>query len=188
MSHPEAGPLLRRALSREAEGVTVINAGLAVDDLTARLRDEMKLTMGASAGIVVCILFFFMRRLSHVLHVLIPMSMGLVFTAGVMGWLGIHLNPFNFIVLPILIGIGLDDGIHITRRFLESGRVDRVVATTGRSVLMTSLTTVCGFGSLAMADYHVLESMGLMAIVGVGACFLFSVITLPALLRLGEGV
>ncbi|MCP4665430.1 MAG: MMPL family transporter, partial [Deltaproteobacteria bacterium] len=103
---------------------------------------------------------------------------------GVMGWAGIPINLFNFIVLPILIGIGLDDGIHIFRRYQELGDVEKTLASTGRSVFVTTLTTACGFGSLYLAEYHVLKGMGLMTIVGVFSCFFFSVIALPAILRL----
>jgi predicted RND superfamily exporter protein len=133
---------------------------------------------------VLCILILFFRRITSVLLVLLPMTMGLLTTAGVMGWCGINLNLFNFIVLPILIGIGLDDGIHILRRHQELGDVEKTLASTGRSVFLTTLTTACGFGSLSLANYHILKGMGLMAIVGVFACFFFSVITLPAILRL----
>ena len=100
------------------------------------------------------------------------------------GWAGIHLNPFNFIVLPILMGIGLDDGIHIYRRFMEWKDIAHTLSTTGRSILVTTLTTAFGFGSLSLADYHVLKSMGLMTIFGVLACFIFSVIALPPVLAM----
>ena len=104
-------------------------------------------------------------------------------TAGVMGWAQIHLNPFNSIVIPILIGIGLDDGIHIYRRYQEISDMNKTLATTGRSVLVTSWTTMARLGSLSLADYHILRNMGIMAIVGVIACYYFSVITLPVVLQ-----
>ena len=67
---------------------------------------------------------------------------------------------------------------------MELGKIRETLSTTGRSVLVTTLTTACSFGSLSLADYHVLRGMGLMTIFGVLACFIFSVTTLPSILQL----
>jgi len=177
---------LRDELKRSCEGLIVANPGLAVDEMVKEVRNELGITLGAAFLMIIGILLVFFKKPLVLPLVLMPVLMGLFLTAGIMGWAGVHLNPFNFIVLPILVGIGLDDGIHIYRRYHEIGDIKKTLATTGRSVLVTTLTTVCGFGSLSMADYHVLESMGIMAIVGVVMCFIFSVITLPAILKILE--
>jgi predicted RND superfamily exporter protein len=177
---------LRDELAKSCEGLIIVSPGLAVDELVREVRSELKTTMVTAAVLIIGILLMFFRRLSILPFVLMPVILGIFVTAGIMGWAEVNLNPFNFIVLPILIGIGLDDGIHIYRRYQEIGDIGKTLATTGRSVLVTTLTTMCGFGSLSMADYHVLKSMGIMAIVGVVACFVFSVITLPAILRVRE--
>jgi predicted exporter len=176
--------LLQNELSKSLPELIVVNPRLAVRELVREARNALWTTVGCAGFLVLCILILFFRRITSVLLVLLPMTMGLLTTAGVMGWCGINLNLFNFIVLPILIGIGLDDSIHILRRHQELGDVEKTLASTGRSVFLTTLTTACGFGSLSLANYHILKGMGLMAIVGVFACFFFSVITLPAILRL----
>jgi hypothetical protein len=174
---------LKRGLTRSIPDAVVVNPRLAVKELLGEVGGGLWTTVGCAALLVLTILTIFFRRPSSVFLALLPMTMGLLTTAGVMGWAGIHINLFNFIVLPILIGIGLDDGIHIFRRYQELGDVEKTLASTGRSVFVTTLTTACGFGSLYLARYHVLEGMGLMTIVGVFSCFFFSVVTLPALLR-----
>jgi predicted exporter len=179
--------LLRATLSARLPGVIVVNPRLAVRQFLAEVGKELWTTIGLASGLVLGILFLFFRRVSSVLLVLLPMTLGLLTTAGIMGWAGVHINLFNFIVLPILIGIGLDDGIHIFRRYSEMKDIPYTLASTGRSVLVTTLTTACGFGSLLLADYHVLETMGLMTMVGVFACLFFSVMLLPAVLRLLDG-
>lgn len=180
----KAALLLQDGLSKSFPGLIVVNPRLAVRELVSEARSALWITVGCAGFLVLVILILFFRRISSVLLVLLPMTMGLLTTAGVMGWSGINLNLFNFIVLPIILGIGLDDGIHILRRHHELGGVEKTLSSTGRSVFLTTLTTACGFGSLSLANYHVLKGMGLMAIIGVFACFFFSVITLPALLRL----
>jgi predicted RND superfamily exporter protein len=173
-------------LKKSCEELIVANPDLAVDQMVKEVRNELEITLGAAFLIVMGILVAFFRKPLALPLVFMPVIMGLFLTAGIMGWAGVTLNPFNFIVLPILVGIGLDDGIHIFRRYRDIGDIHKTLSTTGRSVLVTTLTTVCGFGSLSMANYHVLESMGIMTIVGVVACFGFSVITLPAILKILE--
>jgi hypothetical protein len=176
---------VREQLRGALNDAVVVNPRLAVEATVAKARGELWRTVGIAAGLVFIILLVFWRKILAVGLVALPMALGLLSTAGIMGWAGVHLNIFNFIVLPMLVGIGLDDGIHVLRRFAELGRVPATLATTGRSILVTTLTTICGFGSLSLADYHVLQSMGLLAIAGVGACFFFSVTVLPAMLQLG---
>ncbi len=163
-----------------------VNPQLAIDDFVRQSRSDMWQALGLVGFFVVIVLWVYFRNPRRVFLALMPVSMGLAATAGLMGWFGVHLNIFNFIVLPILVGIGLDDGIHILARYAESGDVAGTIRSTGRSILVTTLTTICGFGSLFLARYHVLESMGLFAIIGISACFFFSIVTLPALLKLLE--
>jgi predicted RND superfamily exporter protein len=175
---------LQARLSESFPDIILVNPRIAVGELVSEVQNELKTTLLLAGIIVIFILAIFLRRISALILTLLPMSLGLAATAGVMGWAGINLNPFNFIVLPILLGIGLDDGIHIYRRFMELREIRETLSTTGRSVLVTTLTTACGFGSLSLADYHVLKGMGLMTIFGVLACFIFSVTTLPSILGL----
>jgi predicted RND superfamily exporter protein len=84
----------------------------------------------------------------------------------------------------MIVGIGIDDGIHIIHRYLEDSRCDihRAVQYTGRAVAMTSFTTMVGFGSLVIAQYRALSSMGWIIILGIGSCLLTSLFLLPPLL------
>jgi len=164
----------------------VVSPRLAINELATEARKGMWTTITIASLLVIGILMFFLRSIRSVLFVSLPMVMGLLVTAGIMGWLGIRLNLFNFIVLPMLIGIGLDDGIHVLKRYQEIGNVKETLQSTGRSVFLTTLTTICGFGSLSLANYHVLKGMGLLAIFGVFACFVFTVTTLAPLLKLHE--
>ena len=54
----------------------------------------------------------------------------------------------------------------------------------GRAVLISALTTIAGFGSLAFADYPALASIGWATNLGVGFTVLFALVTLPAVMFL----
>lgn len=183
---PDEAMKVQQHLAETYPDTIVVSPRLAINELATEARKELWITVTLASLLVIGILIVFLRSMRSVLLVLIPMGMGLLATMGLMGWLGIRLNLFNFIVLPMLIGIGLDDGIHVLKRYQEIGDIKETLQSTGRSVFLTTLTTICGFGSLSLAKYHVLKSMGLLAIFGVSACFIFTVTILAPILQFGK--
>lgn len=175
---------LSRELAAIDQDILVISPESALTNLVGEAKGELFTTVCWAALLVIGIILCFFRRISHTLLALLPTILGLHTTMGVMGLLGVKINLINFIIIPILIGIGLDDGIHIIDRYKEQKDVAQTLSSTGRSILLTSLTTCLGFGSLALADYHILSSMGVITIVGVSACFFYSAVTLPSILQL----
>lgn len=96
-------------------------------------------------------------------------------------------NPLNVMALPVVLGIAVDDGVHITHRFLdETGDLARTLAGTGRSVVLTSLTTLAAFGTLAFTSHRGLASFALALTLGVVSALLLSVLLLPELLVLSR--
>jgi len=108
--------------------------------------------------------------------------------AGFMAMFDIDLNPLNLVVLPLILGIGVDDGIHVVHDYRRQiARGNRNYAPSGETitgVMLTSLTTIVGFGSLLIAGHQGLVSVGLVMAVGVTSCLLVALIPLPALLTL----
>lgn len=123
---------------------------------------------------------------------LLPVAVGMVQMFGLMGWLGIPLNPANMIVLPLILGIGLDDGVHVVHDFRQQRGRYRISGSTATALLVTSLTTMVGFGSLMFASHRGLQSLGRVLTIGVTCCLVCSLVLLPALLswisRRGERV
>ena len=128
------------------------------------------------------------RNLRDTLLALMPPLLGAVLMAGAMALLQVNLNPINLIVLPLILGIGVDDGIHIVhdyRRQVAAGRRDYVPSgDTLVGVILTSLTTMVGFDSLLIAGHQGLQSVGIVMAIGVGCCLLVALIPLPAILTL----
>lgn len=122
-----------------------------------------------------------LRRLRPSLLAVVPMFMGLVQTFGLLGWLGIPLNAANMIVLPLIFGIGIDDGVHLLHDFFHQRRRYRLDNATFVAVLLTSVTTMVGFGSLILAQHQGLRSLGQVLTLGVLCCLISSTSLLPAL-------
>jgi len=116
--------------------------------------------------------------------------LGYAWMLGGMRLLQVDFNFINITISPLLIGIGVDSGIHIIHRYLEErtisvdGAVERAGRMTTVAVLVTSLTTMLVFGSLLIARTPGLRLLGVSALLGIGFTLLFSLIFLPAVLHI----
>jgi uncharacterized protein len=127
-----------------------------------------------------------LRNLKTTMLVLIPTFAGAVLTLGLMRLTGIQFNMANLVILPLILGIGVVDGVHIMHRCRESSDcgTNVISKSTGQAVILTSLTTMIGFGSLMVADHQGVYSVGLVLTLGVGSCMITSITLLPALMKL----
>lgn len=162
--------------------LAVFDPDNAVTDFMGSAATELDITVGAATLLVLAILFVFFRNPRNVALSLVPSVCAILATVGVMGYLDIRINTINLVYIPILIGIGSDAGIVIVDRYRESGDVAFALGTAGKSVLLNTISSCLGFGSLALAEYHVLAELGLLTILGMGGCCFFALMALPALL------
>jgi predicted RND superfamily exporter protein len=149
---------------------------------------EGKLAFFAAIGVIFVVLLLDFRRPLVAVLAFLPLICGLALMMGVMWLLGEKLNYINLIAFPLIIGIGVDDGVHFFHRFIQEGKggLRRAVTSVGRAMLMTSLTTMIGFGSLMLYLMRGMASLGFVLFVGVGTCLLVTFTLLPALAMLFE--
>ena len=151
------------------------------------LSDGRKAALLALLVIVILVLIHFHGPVG--LLSLVPLAAGAVAMLGLMYILGEKYNYMNLIAVPIILGIGIDDGIHALHRFrnevgMGSEKINRAFSHVGRAILLTSLTTMIGFGSIAFYTMEGMASFGRALFMGVGACFIATIFVLPAVLRL----
>ena len=135
-----------------------------------------------SLAAVCFVLLLDFRHVGYVLLALIPVGMGSLMMFGTMGLMSIPLNPANMIVLPLILGIGIDDGVHVVHDFRNQRAGYAISDSTATAVILTSLTTMVGFGSLMLASHLGLQSLGRVLTIGVSCCLFTSLVLLPALL------
>lgn len=144
----------------------------------------------ALCAIALLVLFHF-KSLTAVVLGLLPVGLGALWLMGLMGFYDILFNPANIMTLPLVIGIGVTNGIHVLNRFLEERDPSVFSRSTGKAVLVSGLTTVAGFASLIPAKHQGIASLGFVMSVGVATCMVVGLVVLPALLmllqRLGWG-
>lgn len=95
------------------------------------------------------------------------LAAGLAALAATMSLLGLGWNLASLAAIPLLLGTGIDYGIHILLALRRTGNdVRRVQATTGRAVFFSGMTTVIGFASLFFAGNRGISSLGLACCLG----------------------
>jgi predicted RND superfamily exporter protein len=183
------------ALARFVDGVRAVTphiTGSAVSILewsraTVRsVREAMVLAVTAVAFVI----FLLWRRLSDVLLILAPLGLALLLTAATAVLLGVPVNFVNIVVLPLLLGIGVDSGIHLVHRHRVAEQIDPdswagedlLSTSTAQAVFFSALTTMASFGSLALASHRGIASLGTWLLIGVSYMLLCNLVLLPALL------
>jgi len=195
--HPRADLWSYHDASEFQDGIvdSLLQAGVTPDEyqltgvaiLTGQLKrlilENLKDSMGMAILGIVLILWVYFRSLKDLFLSILPLLTGMAILVGMMVLLGIEFNFLNIMVVPMIIGIGIDDGIHFTHSFRHPslGEDLKGLVQTGRAVVLTSLTTMAGFGSIILSHYPGLKSMGLVAVIGIAGCLFSSIVLMPAI-------
>lgn len=133
--------------------------------------------------LIVGLVIFMTRSIKDSFLVLVPIFYSSVLLKAIMLMLGMSFNFPNIVVLPLLLGIGVDSGVHIIHRFRSGGALS---GSTQRAVFFSALTTICSFGTLSISTHRGTASMGLLLTIGTIVVMLATLIILPALLKRPE--
>jgi len=138
----------------------------------------------AAVFAVLLLLFLDLRSLWRAILVLTPLLLGVLNIAGFMRLLGVDLNFLNSVMIPSVIGIGIDNAVHVYHRYRDEGpgSIGRVLRHTGSAAFLASATTAIGFGTLVIAHHGGLRSVGELALIGMGSTFMGTTLFFPALL------
>ena len=176
-------------LERFVHDISTVDAAITGAPIQAyyasrQMRQSYLHAAGYAAIAVFAVLWWDLRRLDLVALAALPTLLGLTQLFGLMGLLQIPLNPANVIVLPLVLGIGIDDGIHVVHDLRRSANRRSLKTATTNGIVMTSLTSMVGFGSLMLAQHEGLRSLGRVVTLGITCCLLSSTLWLPCLLAM----
>jgi len=134
------------------------------------------------------LLLLLWRRPIDAALALAPLLLGAILTGGFMVAIDMPFNFANVVVLPLLIGIGVDSGIHLVHAAHgegTSGENDEVLeSVTARAVFFSALTTIASFGSLSLSSHTGIATMGMLLVSGIVIILACNLVVLPALLHL----
>ncbi len=168
------------AVVPEATGTPEVNLG-ASTVVTAAFQQALITAL----VIVAALLWWLTRRLDDTLFVLLPLILAGLITIAAMVAIGIPFNFANVICLPLLLGIGVDNGVHMVHRARAAPPAagqSILQTSTARGVVLSALTTVCGFGNLAYSSHPGTASMGQVLTLGLALSVVCTLVLLPALL------
>lgn len=183
--------LARQLRNVELQGGVKISAAgepmIMADILEIVARDAPRIVL-LTGLLILVVLRSLLGSTRQALLSLVPAVLTLGVTAGVLSVFRIDLNYLNMIMLPILLGISVDDGMHIVTRLAAGEPLERVWSHTGWNILGAIVTDIFGFGVLAFASHPGLASLGKVAVVGLGVNLVACVLFLPAMLALSARV
>jgi uncharacterized protein len=167
---------------------TVYHAGstsIVAATMLDLMRTESPYMVIATFFIVFLFIWFSFRNIKWTMIALIPLIVGLLWLFGIMMIFGLKFNFYNLVVLPAILGIGCDNGVHLAHRYRDEGRKSMwdVLSSTGQHITIGSFTTMLGFAGLLFTNHPGLQSIGIIAVIGIGMT-LFSALTfLPAMVQ-----
>ena len=149
-------------------------------------RSSFEQALLSAISIIALILLALWRRIGPVLLVMAPLLLSSVTTVAAMALLDIPFNFANVIVIPLMLGIGVDSGIHLVHRAeaLREEGGDLMDSTTARAVFYSALTTVISFGTLALSSHQGVASLGMVLSIGMVLTVFSNLVFLPALLHI----
>ncbi len=172
-------------LASVAPEARVTGTDLVSSELLAAVRRSAVQGIGLGTGMVLLLLLLHFRTMSGVAASLGPVLYGAVAMLGTMSLVGMKFNFMNIMVVVTIVGIGCDYGMHILHRCASHDPAQQSAAfvQAGRSILLSALTTIAGFGSLAFTDYGAMASIGWAANFGIFFTALAALLPMPALMH-----
>ncbi|UJF17326.1 MMPL family transporter [Vibrio sp. SS-MA-C1-2] len=136
-----------------------------------------------SLSLIFLILLFALPYKRDAFLAFIPLTLTVISTMAIAYWTGQSLNMANIIVIPLIFGLGVDNGIHIVERFRAEGSARAFYrSSTPRAAILSSLTTMATFGALMLADHQGMYSIGFLLTIAITLLLFYSLTVLPALL------
>jgi predicted RND superfamily exporter protein len=161
------------------------STSLVAADMLLLMQTEAPWMIGGTFAVVALLMLFIFRDLRWAGLALVPLVVGLLWMILGMVLFDLKLNFYNMVVLPAILGIGNDAGVHVVHRYREEGpgSLWTVLRSTGEHVTIGTLTTLIGFGGLLVSFHPGLRTIGLLAVVGLVTTLAAAIVFLPALLQ-----
>ncbi len=132
------------------------------------------------------VLFIFHRNFKAIIIAFIPPAFALALTFGMLGIVAPQLTLISVAIVALLIGLGVDYSIHLMNRLIEErdienkiDRVEKILRSTGKAVLLSTVTTFIGFASLMISSMSPMVTFGFGCAIGILFCFISAIVLVP---------
>ena len=158
------------------------------------LKRDAIYTLIVSATLILLLLFLMQRSINHGLLIFIPLSLGLIWTMGTLGWLGIPLSVATVALSSMIMGLGVEYGVFVVSRYKEEraknhNQLESLKTTVhgiGSAIIGSGVTTMIGFGALSFSTVPMIQHLGQTLALGIAYSLLAALFANPLLILLEE--
>ncbi len=174
-------PEIRKVFEEEPGSVVLTGPRAILRDIEGSVE---RIAPGMALAVVVGVLLVVaigLRRFGATCSAAMPAALGSLLTLAVMRIFDLDFDLVNIGLVPMILGLGIDDGIHLVSRYRHSGDagLEETYRHVGGAVLLTTLTTCAAFGSLVLARSPGLATMGVLVVCGALSCCLITLLLMP---------
>jgi predicted RND superfamily exporter protein len=176
-------------LSLNNEVLLITGGSQLLDENTHSLTDDLKLDLLIGVLVISLLMAMLFKKIKMVIIALVPNLLPLLFTAGLMGLLGIDLKPSNALIFSIAFGIAVDDSIHFLARYKQESLLHPnlkaiyiTYLSTGKAMIFTALVVMSGFVCLMFSNFQSIYYMGLLVSTTLFFAIFCDLLILPGLL------
>jgi hypothetical protein len=157
-------------------------------DMQRQVLQDSRRALLWTAGAIMLIVYLCFRDIRVSLVVLLPIVFAIIVTFGILRLAGHQFSFMSITAIPLIIGIGIDNGIHLVRRYLESeeNSILTIAKASGAALIQSNLTTIIGFGALMASSFAPLAEMGLVTSMGVALALVGGLWVVPAVIFIGK--
>lgn len=150
-------------------------------NVTDRVKKDFARSLSLSFFIVFLLTYLGFRNIRQAVLSIIPVTSSLLITSGIASLLGLKIHYINMGAYALLLGVGVDYGVHIVHRLIEEKDIKKAVAGTGTAIFIAAITTMVGFGSMLAAHFPGLKDLGEILTIGILFSAFVSVVLMPAI-------
>ncbi len=171
-------------LASDSSKISAAGEAMVLADVLDLIFREAPRLMMVSVAFVFVVLWLLMGSLRTALLGLVPPTVTLLATVGLMSLADLRFNYLNIVMIPVLFGVAVDGGVHLALQGQRTDFYPDVLANVGRAISGSLATTMLGFGSLMLIDHPGLRSLAQLALLGLSVNLLVCLLLMPALLAL----
>ncbi len=185
--------LAKDAVDKEAQfsDMTVTGTIAMQKAIQENTRTNLMFVFPVALILVSIVLFFFHRSVKGIIIAFLPPASALVLTFGFLGAFYPELTIISIAIIALMMGLGVDYSIHLMNRLVEEktvddkiSRVEKTLRSTGKAVLLSTITTMIGFGALMISSMPPMIAFGFGSAIGILFCFISAIILVPCLVTL----
>lgn len=149
------------------DNITIYSGSRFINQVGTLILKELR-RIGLFALLTVSlILLILTRRIPHLLRLLLPLLLGLLWTFGIMGWLSIRINLINAMVVVFIFGLVIDYCIFLYHAYTSPNSGKSLQERSAAAIAVSALTTCCGMGAMIFAKHPALHALGVSALIGI---------------------